>query len=168
MFSIRTSPYNSNRGIINWESDTKAIVYGGSVVDKDGTIYVCNTSGSILAISKDGILLWSKVIQTFKPSWAPTPAIGANGILYVTIDGEKVDAGGFTIPNTALIAMKKNDGTELWRWKVLTISVCKVLFVQQILRVNGLCMVMITIQILVLIFILHHLVLLILLIVFIR
>lgn len=117
LFSIRTSPYNSNRGIINWESDTKAIVYGGSVIDKDGTIYVCNTSGSILAISKDGILLWSKVIQTFKPSWAPTPAIGANGILYVTIDGEKVDAGGFTIPNTALIAMKKNDGTELWRWE---------------------------------------------------
>ena len=117
LFAIKTSPYNANSGLVSWESDSKAIVYGGSVVDKDGNIYICNTTGSILSINSSGTLLWSKVLQTVNPTWAPTPAIGANGILYVSIDGEKIDAGGQTIPNTALIAINKSDGTELWRWE---------------------------------------------------
>ena len=86
LYAIKTSPYNSNSGLLSWESNTNSLVYGGSVIDKDGNVYIGNTTGSILAISSSGVLKWSRVVQSINPNWAPTMSIGSGGILYVPLN----------------------------------------------------------------------------------
>lgn len=52
------------------------------VIDSDGTVYFLPMTGNFYAVDKNGKEKWRYPIHTFKNAW-PSPAIGADGTIYV-------------------------------------------------------------------------------------
>ena len=69
----------------------KIYTHGGPsapAIGRDGTIYVLGYPGNLFAINPDGSLKWSFGATSFAPSenHLASPAIGADGIVYVGVD----------------------------------------------------------------------------------
>ncbi len=69
-------------GTIKWIFNTGAGIYNSSAIDSNNTLYIGNTAGNLYAINPDGTIKWNINMGT-GVSILSTPAIDANGIIYI-------------------------------------------------------------------------------------
>jgi hypothetical protein len=90
-----------------WKVDLGANSFCQPAIGADGTIYVTNDLGQLIAVSPQGQKLW-----TFSGASivASSPAIGNDGTIYFGTGDYGSDGGG-----PAYLYAVKPDGTELWQ-----------------------------------------------------
>ena len=98
-YSTADNPYD-----VKWMFDIYGPVWGGPIIDEEGTIFL--GSDSVYAIYPNGTLKWryNDFIRI-----ASTPAIDENGILYV---------GCYWVGPLYMYAIYKNNGTLKWKFYV--------------------------------------------------
>ncbi len=92
-----------------WKVDLGANSFCQPAIGTDGTIYVTNDLGQLIAVSPQGQKLWT---VSGASSRASSPAIGNDGTIYFG-SGDYVSTG-----NNAYVYAVNPDGTELWRANV--------------------------------------------------
>jgi hypothetical protein len=85
------------------------VSYSSPVLASDGTIYVGNTDGELVAVKPDGTIKWKR---SFPGQIISSPAVGANGHIYV-ISVEKTGEKSFV---STLWSLAPAHGVNLWYW----------------------------------------------------
>jgi outer membrane protein assembly factor BamB len=95
-------------GIVRWTYSTAASIYSSPAISKNNKIFAGSQDGKLYAIGPDGSELWTfetaGLGSKVKGSIVGSPAIDANGIVYIT---------GLYDPN--LYALDPNSGSILWK-----------------------------------------------------
>ena len=87
-FTARADVAGSHGGALAWRLDTGAFIGTASpVIAADGTIYVGNSAGSLVAARPDGSLAWQVPLGGAVEG---SPAIAADGSIYVAADDARL------------------------------------------------------------------------------
>lgn len=86
------------------------------VIDSEGTVYFLPMSGNFYAVDKNGIEKWHYPIHTFKNAW-PSPAIGADGTIYVGSESYPPPETGKPQEKSAYFYAFNPDGTLKWEYE---------------------------------------------------
>jgi outer membrane protein assembly factor BamB len=95
-------------GTVKWSIELGQSIEGAGTIGQDGTLYIL-ANNIVYAITSEGDIKWSFQMGFGDTQIPASPAIGADGTIYV-------NGGDPGYSNFALVAINP-DGTEKWRFK---------------------------------------------------
>lgn len=66
-----------------WQVEVGPVAFSSPVIGQDGTIYIGNLIGELVAVLPSGAIRWKKMLDQRGSIIAGTPAVDKNGIIYV-------------------------------------------------------------------------------------
>lgn len=77
--AVTTGPAN----IFKWKVEIGPVSFASPVIGNDGTVYIGNLLGELVAVSPTGAILWKRTLDQRGSIISASPAIDSNGNIYV-------------------------------------------------------------------------------------
>lgn len=68
---------------LKWKTEVGPVSFGSPVIGNDGTIYIGNLFGELVAVAPNGTIRWKRALDQRGSSIPGSPAVDANGNIYV-------------------------------------------------------------------------------------